>query len=108
MKIVNVLILGLALTAVAGPAAASQKSGDLATCKSAIDAAFGPETRTKLMGIKRRQGPDELRMVVIPAAGERLLVHCFVDEQGAHFLDRDGIVLQLGEFGGKQPLSMNP
>jgi len=31
-----------------------------------------------------------------------------VDERGPRFLDRDGVALQLGEFLGENPVSMQP
>ncbi|HAN67794.1 MAG TPA: hypothetical protein DD808_01315 [Halieaceae bacterium] len=108
MKTFNAWVLSCTLMGLTGAAVASDNSADLAACKAEVETALGGEGRTKLVGIKRRRGPDQLRLVVIPGEGERFIVHCLVDERGPRFLDRDGVALQLGEFHGKNPVSMQP
>lgn len=90
-------VAGTTLTAQAG----RDDNRHLALCEAEVNAVMGADSSSKLIGIKRRRGPDELRIKVVPAHGNSLLVSCSVIEDRVQLLDRDGVALNLGDAGGE-------
>lgn len=108
MKTFAAMVMGMVLASTSVASfAARDDSRSLVLCKSGIEAALGESARSKLIGIKRRKGPDELRILVVPAAGERLVVSCLVEGDAVRFQDRDGLALHLGGFEGSNPVTLN-
>ncbi|MEQ9464662.1 MAG: hypothetical protein RJQ10_13455 [Haliea sp.] len=108
MKTLTAMIMGMVLasTSLASLAARDDSRG-LVLCKAGIEAALGDSARSKLIGIKRRKGPDEMRIMVVPAEGERLVVSCLVEGDAVRFQDRNGLALHLGGFEGIDTVMLN-
>ncbi|MFO7550062.1 MAG: hypothetical protein R6W80_01550 [Haliea sp.] len=106
MKTLTVMMMGLALASTSLTSwAARDDSRHLGLCKAEIELALGDDARSRLVGIKRRKGPDEMRILVVPAAGERLVVNCLVEDDAVRFQDRNGVALHLGGFEGADPVT---
>lgn len=108
MKMLTVVFMGLVLSSTSLTSwAARDDSRHLALCKAEIEAALGDDARTRLLGIKRRKGPDQMRILVVPAEGERLVVSCLLEDDSVRFQDRSGTALQLGGFAGRDPVTLS-
>lgn len=108
MKTLTAMVMGLVLASTSLTSlAARDDSRHLGLCKAEIEAALGDDARSRLVGIKRRKGPDEMRILVVPAVGERLVVNCLVEQDAVRFQDRNGVALRLGGFEGADPLTLN-
>jgi hypothetical protein len=107
MKTIAALTMALVVT---GSTLAAQAAGDdsrhLVLCKSEVDTVLGEGSRSKLVTIKRRRGPDELRLKVVPEQGDSLLVSCSVTEGRAQLFDRDGVALNLRGADGREAVSL--
>ncbi|QIB64660.1 hypothetical protein [Kineobactrum salinum] len=95
---------------VAGSALAAQAARDdsrhLVLCKSEVETALGEGSRSKLLTIKRRRGPDELRLKVVPEQGGSMVVRCSVSDGRVQLFDRDGVALNLRGAGGREAVSL--
>ncbi len=108
MKTLAAMGMGLVLVSTSLTSmAARDDSRHLGLCKAEIEMALGGEARSKLVGIKRRKGPDELRIQVVPSEGERMVVNCLVEDGTVRFQDRHGVAMHLGGFEGADPVTLN-
>ncbi len=108
MKTFTAMVMGMVLASTSlASLAARDDSRSLGLCKSGIEAALGEDTRSKLIGIKRRKGPDEMRIMVLPADGDRLVVSCLVEGDAVRFQDRAGLALHLDGVPGTNTVMLN-
>jgi len=107
MKMLTAMLMGLVLASTSlSSMAARDDSRQLGLCKAEIGAAVGDDARSRLVGIKRRKGPDEMRILVVPAEGDRLVVNCLVEGNAVRLQDRHGVALHLGGFEGSDPVTL--
>ena len=86
MKTLTVMMMGLVLASTSLTSwAARDDSRHLGLCKAEIEMALGDDTRSRLVGIKRRKGPDDT----------------------VRFQDRKGVALHLGGFEGADPVTLS-
>lgn len=107
MKTLAAMVMGLVLASTSLTSlAARDDNHHLGLCKAEIEAALGGDARSRLVGIKRRKGPDEMRILVVPSEGERLVVSCLVEDDAVRFQDRRGVTMHLGGFEGADPVTL--